>query len=43
MGDMDFSLPYSPPKWTRQVGMWHGGNQPAPQWMQIEAAINYEK
>jgi hypothetical protein len=42
MGDMDFSLPYEAPKWVRQVGMWHGGNQPAPQWMQIEAAINYE-
>jgi hypothetical protein len=43
MGDMTHALDYSPPRLVRQTGMWHGGNQPAPNWMDIEAAIEFFK
>jgi hypothetical protein len=43
MGDMTHALDYDPPRLVRQTGMWHGGNQPAPQWMWIEAAIEFFK
>jgi len=42
MGDMDASLDFEPPSLVRQVGMYFGGRPKSPQWMQIEAAINYE-
>jgi len=41
MGDMELSLEYEPPRIIRQVGMWHGGNQPAPQDMAIQAGIEF--